>query len=490
MTSSTAVNHMLLLPVLHSHARYLAAKPALVDDSGATTYADLWGQASRVAADLRARGARPGDRVALLMQPSSRYVAGALGVMLAGGVAAPVNTRLMPLEIDAYLERLSPVFTWSDGGLARRAAHAAPTTTRDADHAVTTVDPGAPAIAFPTGGTTGLPKAAVWSHAGLTAALVSACMNLGTTRSDTELYFSPMYHLTLVTGLFAVLLAGGTVRICASFSEETVAAILSRGEVTRFFATPVVIERILAGSPGSLGRAGLRMVVFGASRSAPDFASRLQAAVPATRLMTGYGATEFGAITRVFPDEILREDVGVGRPVAGVHVEICDPDGAVLAPGATGEIVVRSPMQMLGYVGSDGAEASPLGGDWLRSGDIGELDGNGYLHLHARLSELIKTGGESVYPAEVERVVVQHRDVFDAVVYGVEDVAWGERVECAVILAPGATLDEEELRRHCAEQLGRYKVPKRFRVVNEFPRTSTLKLDRRALRSAALGAPV
>lgn len=492
---------MMLLPVLRAHARYLRDKPALIDDAGTTTYGELWDTACAIAADLRWRGLQPGEPVALLLPPSSAYVAIVLGVMLAGGVAAPVNTRLSTTEVAEYLARLRPALVWSDAAVDAATSAAVivsdsldPVTLRRGAAGGTSeigaiAEPGARdgVIAFPTGGTTGLPKAALWSHGGLSAALLSTCMNVRTTRADTELYFSPMYHLTLVTGLFGVLLAGGSARILPSFDAERVTSIVRAGGATRFFATPVVIERILALAGDTLAAAGLSTVVFGASRSAHDFAARLQAALPRTALMTGYGATEFGAITRVFPDEILRDNVGVGRPVAGVQVEVRGPDGAALPRGESGEICARSPMQMLGYIGA--AEASPASGDgWIRSGDVGVLDDQGYVHLRARMSELIKTGGEGVYPVEVERVVVQHPSVFDAVVYGVEDVDWGERVECAVIVAPGAVINADELRRHCAEQLGRYKVPKHFRVVSEFPRTSTLKLDRRALRDAALAA--
>jgi acyl-CoA synthetase (AMP-forming)/AMP-acid ligase II len=275
------------------------------------------------------------------------------------------------------------------------------------------------------------------------------------------------------------------VRLLRRFDEDDVVRVLRTEPVTRFFGTPVVIERILAAGGSDLAGAGsLRTILFGASRSGPDFPARLHSAFPGVALMTGYGATEFGAVTRVYADEILDAGAGVGRPVAGVELTVRDSDGALLPLGAVGEVTVRSPMAMLGYLGGEAPRV--IDGDRIGSGDLGALDAQGRLHLHGRSSELIKTGGENVFPTEVERVVVQHTAVLDAVVYGVEDATWGERVECAVIPANGAALDVTELRNFCAAHLARYKVPKRFRLVDEFPRTTTLKLDRQALRRAAL----
>jgi fatty-acyl-CoA synthase len=494
--------------VLALHAVHLRDKPAVIEDGGAvTTFGGLHAGASAVAAALRAYGVEPGQPVGIALRSSADYLAIALGVMLAGAVAVPLNTRLVAAEMHEYLTRVRPVLVLADGTAPVPPVSGVAVLQLDAAEPVASLvsavasdgsadgmvrgagrfEPSStdPAVAFPTGGTTGLPKAAVWSHGGLSLALISACMPLGIGRGDVELYFSPMYHLTIVTGLLAVLYAGGSVRLLRRFDEDDVARVLRTEPVTRLFGTPGVIERILAAGGPSLGsRTALRNVVFGASRSGPDFPARLHAALPSVALMTGYGATEFGAVTRVYPDEVLRGDAGVGRPVAGVELSIRDDDGALLPTGAVGEVAVRSPMAVLGYLGDEAPRM--VDGDRIRSGDLGALDDQGHLHLHGRSSELVKTGGENVFPAEVERVVVRHASVLDAVVYGVEDATWGERVECAVIPAPGSSFDTAALRAHCAAHLAGYKVPKRFRVVDEFPRTSTEKLDRQALRTAAL----
>src|SRR5581483_158964 len=163
-----------------------------------------------------------------------------------------------------------------------------------------------------------------------------------------------MYHLTIVTALLAVLYTGGTVRLLPRADEAAVAEVLRTEPVTRFFGTPVVIERILAAGGPRLGReTQLRSLVFGASRSGPDFPARLHDAFPGVALMTGYGATEFGAVTRVWPGEVLDPESGVGRAVAGVELTVRDPEGAALPPDAVGEVAVRSPMEMLGYLGTE-----------------------------------------------------------------------------------------------------------------------------------------
>lgn len=191
-------------------------------------------------------------------------------------------------------------------------------------------------------------------------------------------------------------------------------------------------------------------------------------------------------MTRAYPHELLSgSNVGVGRPVAGVSIRIVAEDGHPLDDGQVGEVVVRAPWQMLGYLGGIESEQLPDGG--LRSGDVGVLD-HGYLHLRGRTKELIKSGGEQVFPLEVERAVLRHPAIRAAAAYGVPDPRWVERVECAVVVSGPGTVSEEELRAHCRHHLAAFKVPKRFVFVTEIPLTSNLKVDRRALVGAASDA--
>jgi fatty-acyl-CoA synthase len=476
--------------VVALHARYLGAKPALVDGGSVTTYAELWSTAERVAGRLVAAGVRTGQPVVVAAGPSAEHVGALVGIMASGAVACPVNTRLTPLEVREYVTPFAPQHAVVDAsntslldGAGARRHDLEDLVGGDGDgrRSCRPVPETEPAITFGTGGTTGLPKAAVWTHRSLALALASSCHHLAFTRSDVELYFSPFFHLTLVTGIFSTLYAGGTVELLRRADPNAIAAALGTGRITRFFGTPTALTRTIdAPGFGAVDTSSVRAAVFGAAPSTAGFVEKLAAAFPAAGVYTGYGATEFGAVTRAYPDELRGcVDPGVGRPVAGVEIRVVDPDGHDVDPGTTGQVVVRSPWQMEGYWGSP-APAAPI-----RSGDLGTFDDRGYLSIVGRATDTIITGGENVYPLEVERVIGAHCDVVDVAVYGCDDDLWGERVEAAVVVAPGAAVGPDQLTDLCRQRLAGYKVPKRFRFVTALPYTPNLKLDRRALRAEA-----
>src|SRR4051794_18464514 len=411
--------------------------------------------------------------VAISLEPGGSQVATMLGVLLAGGVAAPLNTRLAPGELDEYLASVDPrwhlIEAPADG---------------DSGFCPEPIDERSIAFAFPTGGTTGTPKAALWTHRSLFLAIVSSCIHLDVRPSDVELYVSPFFHVTLIPGLFATLTAGGTAIVPDDFDAAATADLVARGAVTRMFGTPTVIDRMVTQLPFGAGATATPTIVFGASRSDDGFVDRLRAAFPRARLFSGYGATEFGAVVRLYPDDVAAGGRGVGRPVAGVRVRIVDTDGNDVPTGRPGEIAVASPWQMERYAGR-GEPAATLCDGAIRSGDRGHIDADGYLHLDGRLKEIIKTGGETVFPAEVERTLLAHPSVVDAAVFGVADREWGERVEALVVVAAESPLDEADVMAFCRHRLAGYKVPKRIRAVPELPYTANMKLDRRRLAAIA-----
>jgi fatty-acyl-CoA synthase len=463
----------------------------MVDATGRLTYAELWATACAFARQLGHAGLRPGDRVAVAMEPGASYVAVMLGILASGGVAAPVNTRLTPVEVDEYLRRVAArwhVHSPSCAGLLPASApgRLAIGATVGAGARLEPPAPAedAPAFAFPTGGTTGTPKAAVWTQRSLFLAVSSSCANLGVRPDDVELYISPFFHVTLVPGLFATLMMGGTVTVPARVDAAECAAVLRSGQVTRMFGTPTVLDRIVTQMGSDVAAGVAPTIIYGAARSDDTFVDRLGRAFPGARLFSGYGATEFGAVVRLYPPDVEAGGRGVGRPVPGVHLRVVDVDGNDVPPGVHGEIAVASPWQMEGYLAGDGdshPQADVLDDGAIRSGDIGHLDGHGYLHLDGRLKESIKTGGETVFPMEVERVLLAYPGVADAAVYGVDDDQWGQRVDAVVVMTDGAALDARALQAFCRAQLAGFKVPKRVHAVDALPYTGNMKLDRRRL---------
>lgn len=500
-TSSPATT---LPSVLALHGRHLGTKPAIVEHGGGTySYAELAEATAAVAALLEDRGIGPGEVVAVAAEASAASVATLGGIMAAGAIAAPVNTRLGPTDLSAYLASVSPsmllvgttlpgdppsgltAFPMEPGGshgplvdrLGAAAVEARPRPDPDLD---------AGAIAFPTGGTTGSPKAALRTHRALVDAVVSNVVHLEVRRVDRELYLAPLFHLSVVSGLWPTLYAGGTVSTMSRFDATEAAASFAGFAPTRLLCTPTVMDRIVGAAAGLTLSDDEFRIAYGAARNAPDFFERVRTVLPRARLVTGYGATEFGAVTRLYPeDPEWGTDGAVGRPVAGVAIEVVDDDGEPVEPGTTGEIVVASPFAMARYLGHDEDPFTDAGA--IRSGDLGHLSADGCLFLTGRRKELIITGGENVFPGEVESVLNSHPAVEAAAVFGVDDDRWGERVEAAVVRSAAVAITEEQLRRHCGAHLAGFKVPKAIRFVDELPYTPTMKVDRRRLRDVVEG---
>ncbi len=480
-----------LVDVIAAHARHAPGSPAVIDGIGETTYGELWDVAERVAGGLRLLGVHPGERVGIAATPGAAYLGVLFGIMAAGAVAAPLNTRLTVPEAGAYLRGLTPCLLTYDAEHAALAAdlglRTASFTDLPATGGAADLDPAAPAAIFGTGGTTGLPKGAVWSHQGLWMYAASCQANLETRRTDVELYFSPFFHIAVVTALLSTMYAGGCAWVLPRFDESLALDALGTGRPTRMFGAPTALARLIRHprfDPAAMRP--VRRVLFGSTRSEPGFVAEARAAFPAAHLVTGYGATEFGAVARLRSWELdAGVNRGVGRPVPGAAIRIVGEHGEDLPRGTVGEVIAGAPWQMLGYWGSPPGDPSSFLDGGVRSGDLGRLDDDGFLHLTGRAKDVIITGGENVFPVEVEDVLAGYPGVLQSAVFGRLDTLWGERVEAAIVC--DRTVDATDLLAYCRTRLAGYKVPRRFHVVAELPVTAALKVDKRRLSEVLAG---
>ena len=408
-------------------------------------------RAIRASIDLRQLA--PGSVVALSADATVAGVATLLALIVADVVAAPLNVRLTARELTEYLDRIQPALLISDP------SHTAATLGRDwldlgwpeldwpgldrtdldevgrsAPPSIDTAQPvmSDPCIAFPTGGTTGLPKAALWTQEGLALAIGSSVDNLVVDADDTELYISPIFHVTIVPGFLATLAAGGTVVLQPRFDAAAAAEAIESGQITRMFGTPTAVGRIFDHMHGPQPDNRMQLI-YGAARSSDPFRARVREMLPRASVYSGYGATEVGAVVRLKPEH-GGGDRGVGRPVAGVRITILDPDRQSVPTGERGDVAVFSPFACIGYLGAETTGPQRLADGSVITGDVGWLDEDGFLHLDGRRTEMIKTGGENVFPAEVEAVLLSHPAVRDAAVFGVVDPEWGEQVRALVVL--------------------------------------------------------
>jgi len=337
--------------------------------------------------------------------------------------------------------------------------------------------PGAPAaLVLYTSGSTGRPKGAVLSHAALTFANHSwGGPVIGLREDDVVLAALPLAHSFGLNGaLLAPLLAGVTVRLVERFAAEPVADLVAREGITVLPAVATMFHRLLE-VPGFAGGPRLRLGVSGAAPCPWEIAEAWRKRT-GVRIVRGYGSTElFRPVSYLAPDPTDYADC-VGRPVPGVEVRVVDDDGRPVATGEEGELLIHTPAVMDGYLGNAEETGAVLTDGWFRTGDLARLTWDGYVTIVGRKRERIKRGGYSVFPAEVETVLLNHPAVAEAAVIGVPDDALGEEVAAWVALKPGVGADAEELITWCRERLAPFKYPRRVTLLAALPRSATGKI--------------
>ncbi|WP_020500511.1 class I adenylate-forming enzyme family protein [Sciscionella marina] len=482
-----------------------ANRRALLDECGELTFTELVDAVDAVSAGLREAGLRPGDRVVTAMRPSIPHLVAILGAMAAGMVAAPLNIRLTAPEARTYLSALEPAALLADpphAQLARgtgfrtielaSAARALPIAQRLAPVHGGPAERYLPdeqdlAVIFGTGGTTGTPKGAVHTHRSLWLWLNTCVLGNPRSLNDVDLFFSPFFHITLGTNLLAPLIAGGQVWIQSRFEAATALAAIDRG-ASRLMGAPTMFEEMRARPEfATSSREHVTAIRFGSAPSTGEFVRGLLRDFPNARIRAGFGATEFGSVLGFDHEDLLAgRFTGVGRPLPGVTVRILGPDGEQVPPDTVGDLVVSCPWQTSGYYGLPAETAATFQPDGVHIGDLASRSAEGWVHIAGRRKEMIISGGENVYPREVEEVLLRHPRVTDAIVYGMPDEHWGERVEAGIVAANGAPPELDELRDYCRAELAGYKIPKTCRLLTEIPLTANNKPDRRTVREQAL----
>lgn len=465
------------------------AAPALLDVAGAALdFGALRQTIGDAAAALRAHGVGPSDAVAIVMPAGPELATTFMAAALAG-VAAPLNPAYRDEELAFYLADLgarvvlvgppaqdaaSPVRAVAarlgvrvievrggarPGQLSFDGAAPEPNAQRPSPRAEDV------ALVLHTSGTTGRPKRVPLSHANLVASArnVAATLRLGP--ADRGLELMPLFHIHgLVAGLLAPLAAGGAVVVAPGFFAAEVPGWLERHRATWYTAVPTMHQAILARLAEGATWPHLRFVRSSSSalprRTLHDLEARL--GVP---VIEAYGMTEAAHQIASNPLPAGARKPGSVGPAAGPEVAVLDAEGRAVAVGERGEVAIRGPNVTLGYLGS-----APLAaGEWLRTGDEGVLDGDGYLTLTGRLKEQINRGGEKVMPLEIDEVLMAHPAVAQALAFALPHAELGEDVAAAVVLKPGAVADERALRAHVAERLAYFKIPRRVVIVPALP---------------------
>jgi long-chain acyl-CoA synthetase len=433
-------------------------------DGGRLTYRELEGSAGALARDLAARGVRAGDRVAISVANRWPLAAVTLATLKLGATIAPLDPLLKRDERAEIVADLRPAVVVED--VAEPGSHGWPGLSR----------PLAPAMVLYTSGSTGRPKGALLSHAAVTFANESwAQAVMALTPDDVVLAVLPLTHAFGFNGaLLAPLLAGATVVLLERFTPEGVADVLRERGVTVFPAVATMFRRMLDLADFS-GGPRLRLGVSGAAPCSFELAEEWRART-GTRIIRGYGMTELFRPISYLASEATDLPGAIGRAVPGVELRIVDDAGGTLAAGATGELWIRTPGAMDGYLGADDETRAVLSGGWFKTGDLACISEAGFVTIVGRKRERILRGGYSVFPPEVETLLLTHPAIAEAAVIGVPHPDLGEEVAAFVALRPGTSVTADDIVAFSRDRLAGFKYPRQVTILPALPRSATGKV--------------
>ena len=483
-------------------ARMTPDKPALVHEGRTTTYRELAERTDALARGLRELGIGRGDRVGFLGHNSDTMVEVLFAVARLGAVALPLNTRLAPPETAFILSDCSPsLLVWAPGfedvvrsdavadlGLRTLATGALPGLHRAGGPLDESVDPDDLFMVQYTSGTSGRPKGVMLTHANVTWNVANLLVDVDITSDEVALVTAPLFHTAALNQLlFPTLLKGGTAVIEARWEPERALDLIQELGVTFLFGVTSMYLS-LAQSP-RFATADLTTLRLALSGGAPLPDSLLRTYVDrGLMIVQGYGLTESSpGATMLRPADGLRKLGSAGTACFFSDVRVVGPDLAPVDVGVPGEVLVQGPNVTPGYWGRPDATESAFvqlsgGGGWLRTGDLATVDDEGYLRIVDRLKDMYISGGENVYPAEVENAVHTHPAVAECAVIGVPDARWGEVGRAVVTLREGATLTEAELLDHLRPLLAGYKLPRSVVLVDALPHNASGKLQKARVR--------
>jgi len=473
---------LLVGDVVRRAAAATPARQAITFGASGLTFAELDAAGNRLAYALASRGLKRGVRVVWWSDPELDAAPLFVGLARAGAVFAPLNPRFSAEEARAIVDLAEPGLVIADAAHTEAAAglHAAPVVALadlvgDGGAHDGTVDATDPMlderdshVVFFTSGSTGRPKGVVLSHR---ANCLRGIPGLGDLPAGGTVCMFPLFHMASWSIALGCWQARQAVHLVESPDPRSLLDAVERHRARRIYLIPAVWARVLDHGVTGHDLSSLREADTGTSATPPELLAAIGRALPHTETRVFYGSTEAGPAAVLGPADLVTKAGRVGQAAPGVELRI----------GSDGEVELRSEFLMDGYLDDPEQTAAALVDGWYRTGDAGVLDEDGYLTIVGRVRDVIRTGGETVSPAEVEGVVLAHPAVADVAVVGLPDPQWGEIVCAVVVTRDGHTVDVTALREHCAAALAPFKHPRRVELVDALPRTAATGQVQRAL---------
>lgn len=483
---------MQLTQTLRRTAQIFPRRTATVFGERRRTWSETANRVARLAGGIAAMGVAPGERVMVLASNSDRYIESVFAVLWAGCVVVPANTRWAQAEHAYALQDCTPTLFMVDQDFVEMARKLPGVDARstiymgdDAQAGLVSYEAliadNAPladragqghdmACIMYTGGTTGFPKGVMLSHDNLTMATMSFALECPYEQDTVFLHVAPMFHLAAMSSMLSYTAAGATQVIAPRFDPALICNLIATEKVNMTLMVPTMIDfidRYLQAVPTDVS--SLRKMIYGAAPISEALLQRLMKSLPNVQLYQGYGQTEMaGGVVVLRPEfhalegpnaRLLR---AAGRSSPATEIRIVDDNMNEVPRGTVGEIAARGPTVMLGYWNKPEQTRAAIEDGWLRSGDAAYMDEDGFIFIVDRKKDMIVSGGENVYSAEVENALSRHPAVLECAVIGIPHAQWGEAVHAELRLRDGVDIDEEALNAHCAELIAGYKRPRSY----------------------------
>jgi acyl-CoA synthetase (AMP-forming)/AMP-acid ligase II len=497
-------------------------RTAIVFEGKRFTFSDLNERSNKLANALAGLGIKKGDRIAILQVNCNEYVEAYYATAKLGAICVPLNFRAKQHELTHMLKHsesqviltgqryadmvkdmskelpLLKHYICIEGGVDGMPDYDKLISESSSDDVFTDVEEDDITMLMYTAGTTGLPKGVPLQHKSFTVYMLENVMPVDPDIEETNLLTMPLYHVAGIQAMLAATYGGRAIAIMRQFDTDEWLETVHKEKANRAMLVPTMLKRIVDHPDFSkYDLSSLKVITYGAAPMPFEVIKKAIELFPGVNFINAFGQTETAStITTLGPADHIIEGTedekekklrrltsSIGRPMPDVEIKIVGEDGSQLPPGEVGEIVAKGPRVMGGYWNDPEKTAKTLTKDgWLRTGDMGYMDEDGYIFLAGRGDDLIIRGGENISPEEVENAIYTHPAVDEVAVIGVPDPEWGQEVMAVVVLKKGAKATIEEISEHCREKLASFKRPQYVEFIDELPRTSTGKILKRVLR--------